>query len=67
MCAIKCPKFINNSHKILINIVDKECRKVHLLNVCCGKYEECKICKKDSKESINLYEHKNMNENEIYQ
>lgn len=45
MCKIKCPQFIKNSRKIRTKIVDKKCRKQHVLNFCCGKFTECKLCK----------------------
>ncbi len=45
MCAIKCPKFIQNSHKLRSKIVSKNFRKEHLLKVCCGDYKKCNLCK----------------------
>ena len=47
MCAIKCPKFINNSYKLRSRIVDKKFRRKHLLKFCCGNYAKCKLCKED--------------------
>lgn len=45
MCAIKCPKFIQNSHKLRSSIVDKKLRQDHLIKVCCGNYKKCNLCK----------------------
>lgn len=45
MCKIKCPHFIHNSNKLRNRIVDRTLRKVHLLNVCCGNYSKCNVCK----------------------
>ncbi len=45
MHSIKCPKFVHNSAKINKRIVDKNCRKAHVLKVCCGNYKSCSLCK----------------------
>ncbi|CAI3228011.1 conserved hypothetical protein [Clostridium neonatale] len=45
MQSIKCPMFVHNSAEIKNKIVDKSCRKVHILKFCCGNYKNCSLCK----------------------
>jgi len=47
MRAIKCPKFIHNSHKLRNKIEDKNIRQVYLLKFCCGNHKICNLCKED--------------------
>ncbi|EES47853.1 hypothetical protein NE172_05175 [Clostridium botulinum] len=45
MCTIKCPLFTNKDHYLNKKIKNRESRKIHLLNFCCGKFERCEFYK----------------------